>query len=108
MLQCPSAAVVIMHMPYVYSGNWMRACLIHMIEFFDRRDELEDNPFRHSEPTRLEWVYDAGTRWCVRCNWPAELCADWSRAEHQSVWDGLRRRTLERPDPWRSAIGNPT
>jgi hypothetical protein len=82
-VQCTDAAVAVMHMPY-FLGNRLPMCLAHMIEFFDRRDALEGNPFRHEEPTRLEWLWDAGTRTCPLHHWPDVVCRDWS-AEHAAL-----------------------
>lgn len=88
-VQCVDAAVVVMHMPYVL-GNRFTMCVRHMIEFFDRMDALgEHDPSRHSEPTKIEWVWDAGTRECVLHQWPAVLCEGWTE-EHRA----LRRRGL--------------
>lgn len=100
--QCDASAVVVMHMPYFLGMDKPPMCLRHMIEFFDRRDEEEQegNPFRHAEPHRLEWVYDAGTRMCPLHHWPDVVCADWGR-EHaallRAMWPGGVGRTLVEP-----------
>lgn len=87
---CSTPAVVIMHMPY-FLGNELPACLKHMTKFFDHLDDEEQkgNPFRHEEPTRLVWVYDAGTRVCPLHHWPDVVCADWGR-EHAAMIRQLR------------------
>lgn len=74
------------------SVHWAlcRACLDDQLDKADRGAVFE--------PVAIEWVYDAGTRFCPVHHWPAELCSDWTH----------NRRTLDRPDPWRSAIGPST
>lgn len=94
-VQCSIEAVAVVHMPYFLSPKYPM-CVKHMIQFFDKRDadEIAGNPFRHSEPTRLEWVWDAGTRECVLHGWPAVLCEGWTE-EHRA----LRRRGLFAASP---------
>lgn len=108
---CTEAAVA--RLVYFRPEASILACREHFDMILDNYAD-EGKFFRHiasgpewfsAEPRRIEWVYDAGTRWCHRCRWPEVLCADWTRAEHRSVWIARCRRTLEQLNTRRPDVG---
>jgi hypothetical protein len=67
-------------------------CLDKALDLYDR--------FPIFEPTKLEWIWDAGTRTCPLHHWPDVVCADWG-AEHaamlRAMWLAPAGRTLVEP-----------
>ena len=98
MFKCHAQSVCRVYPPNWTGGKHSRLmCKRCLDQFLDQLDA-----FGKQEPSAITWCWDSGTRWCVRCDWPAELCADWTATEHRVMWASHRRRTLEAPDPFRA------
>jgi hypothetical protein len=71
-------------------------CQYHLDTLLNSVDS--ENPFRHAEPTKIEWVYDAGTRHCPLHHWPDVLCSDWG-PEHAAMLRALNHAPTEGASP---------
>lgn len=65
------------------NGNQITLCKVSLDYWCEFADDDED-----LEPTKIEWIWDAGTRMCWVHNWPAVLCEGWYD-EHQALIEKL-------------------
>lgn len=79
---CPSSAIATIWYA-VRRPRPIPLCFRHLNRALDLADLADRHP-RWSEPVKIEWAYDAGTRSCPLHHWPDVLCQDWA-VEHAAM-----------------------